>query len=488
MAPSPTNSPQRVAHGDWQTPADLSSSVLKLVARQAQTARFASVLEPTCGEGSLLAAAASTFPGAKLQGFELDAAHAAVAQQRLGRRARVVQADFFSVDWEKELSSLPSPLLLVGNPPWVTTATLGVVAARNSPPKRSRGGMTGLEAKTGRSNFDISEWMLERLLEATIASGKNFYMAMLCKAAVARRLLETAHQRRWKLNGSIYTIDAKRHFAASVEAVLLLLSSSETEVDVIPVFPDLEVTQPRSQFGFSGGTLVPNLTGTRESAELEGRSELEWRSGIKHDCASIVELERTPHGFQNNRGELLQLESNLLFPFMKGADFLRRPTKERWLVVPQQRIGEDTRNLEFIVPQTWAYLNHHRSVFSARKSSIYRKQPDFAIFGVGPYSFAEFKVGISALAKRLHFEMIEPRQGKPVMLDDTCYFLPCDSAAQALTITNALNSLEAKQFFNSRIFWDAKRPITKRLLSKLSLKKLLALLGLPLSYLQSSPI
>jgi methylase of polypeptide subunit release factors len=486
VAPSPANRSQRIARGDWQTPAGLAQLVLELTARHAQSTRFASVLEPTCGEGSLLVAAASTFPEAKLLGFELNTAHVAVARQRLGQRARVAQADCFAVDWEKELRDLPSPLLLLGNPPWVTTATLGAVAGSNSPPKRRRAGMNGLEAKTGRANFDISEWILERLLEAAIASGKPFCFAMLCKAAVARKLLETASNRQWKLKGSLHTFDAQRHFSASVEAVLLQLSTSADALESIPVYAALDAKQPDSQLGFSGGELVRNLAGVRESSELEGTCELEWRSGIKHDCASIVELERTRWGLQNSNGEQLQLEPDLLFPFMKGADLLKQPTKERWLLVPQRRIGEDTQRLEAVAPRTWAYLSQHRSAFAARKSSIYKKQPDFAIFGVGPYSFAEYKVGISALAKRLHFEMIEPRNGKPVMLDDTCYFLPCNSAAQAQAFTNALNSSKAKSFLDARIFWDAKRPITKRLLSKLSLKKLMGAEEFSLAYLHSN--
>ena len=32
-----------------------------------------------------------------------------------------------------------------------------------------------------------------------------------------------------------------------------------------------------------------------------------------------------------------------------------------------------------------------------RKSSIYRGQPPFAMFGIGPYSFAPWKVAIGAL-------------------------------------------------------------------------------------------
>jgi len=57
--------------------------------------------------------------------------------------------------------------------------------------------------------------------------------------------------------------------------------------------------------------------------------------------------------------------------------------------------------------------------------------------------------------------------GKPIVFDDTAYFLPCDSKRQAATICRAMNSEPAQQFLSSLIFWDAKRPVTATLLNKL---------------------
>ena len=48
-------------------------------------------------------------------------------------------------------------------------------------------------------------------------------------------------------------------------------------------------------------------------------------------------------------------------------------------------------------PRLWSYLQAHAGSFTNRKSSIYRGQPPFALFGIGPYSFAPFKVAIGGL-------------------------------------------------------------------------------------------
>ena len=62
-----------------------------------------------------------------------------------------------------------------------------------------------------------------------------------------------------------------------------------------------------------------------------------------------------------------------------------------------------------------------------------------------------------------------PSSGKPVVLDDTCYFIPCQTEEEAACIADMLNSEATQQFFSAFIFWDAKRPVTVELLQRLDL-------------------
>jgi hypothetical protein len=57
--------------------------------------------------------------------------------------------------------------------------------------------------------------------------------------------------------------------------------------------------------------------------------------------------------------------------------------------------------------------------------------------------------------------------GKPVVFDDTCYFLACKDQKEAYALAKVLNSPPAKEFYNSLIFWDGKRPLTAEILNSL---------------------
>jgi len=88
---------------------------------------------------------------------------------------------------------------------------------------------------------------------------------------------------------------------------------------------------------------------------------------------------------------------------------------------------------------------------------------------VGNYSFAHWKVAISGFYKKLDFKVVGPYVGKPVVLDDTCYFVACQTKKEAFFIDELLNSDIAKDFFSAFIFWDEKRPITVDILKRLDL-------------------
>ena len=64
-----------------------------------------------------------------------------------------------------------------------------------------------------------------------------------------------------------------------------------------------------------------------------------------------------------------------------------------------------------------------------------------------------------------------------MVLDDTCYFVPCQTQAEAELLATMLNSEPAREFYSAFLFWDAKRPITVELLRRLDLQKLAVELG-----------
>jgi hypothetical protein len=94
------------------------------------------------------------------------------------------------------------------------------------------------------------------------------------------------------------------------------------------------------------------------------------------------------------------------------------------------------------------------------------------MFGIGDYAFAPWKVAIAGLYKKLAFVLVGPHEGRPVVFDDTTYFLPFDSEQSARLAHEALTSSLSADFLHARIFWDDKRPINKRVLQSLDLSAL----------------
>ena len=431
----PTNrkGKNKTEFGDFQTPKALADRVCALLVKRGL--HPAGVLEPTCGTGAFLDAASTAFPSAqRLIGVEINSRYVAEAKNRfIGSNnpadLQVRRGDFFRIDWNEVLTELPKPLLVLGNPPWVTSAELGSLGSTNLPQKSNFGGHRGIDALTGKSNFDISEWMLLRGLEWI--EGQEGSIAVLCKITVARKVLRHAWKYGQRLrNAAVHHIDAFEHFGASVDACLFIVSGSpqqggETDCSV---FDSLEATCPSSKFGFRGGEVVGDLKLYDRWKYLGGSPHCyQWRSGVKHDCSKIMELRRCgPNLYVNGLQEEVKLERRFLFPMLKSSELANDAVVDpsRWMLVTQTAIGEDTEKIKTEAPNTWRYLCGHASRLDRRTSTIYRNRPRFSMFGVGAYTFQPWRVGISGFYKNLNFRVVGSFEDKPIVLDDTCYSVP----------------------------------------------------------------
>lgn len=102
----------RRAHGAWYTPEPLVAFLVDVAAQLGPAPRR--ILDPSCGDGRVLAACAARWPDAELHGWELDPATAADTQARMPR-AKIRTCD--------ALSEHPDPSapfdLVIGNPPFL---------------------------------------------------------------------------------------------------------------------------------------------------------------------------------------------------------------------------------------------------------------------------------------------------------------------------------------------------------------------------------
>ncbi len=460
---------QRVEFGDFQTPPRLALEACALLKRLGLSP--SSVLEPTCGVGSFLAASEDTFQDCDLfRGYDINPDYVQTAQEA-ARKSEVFRKDFFQADWQEIIRPLSDPILILGNPPWVTNSGVGAIGGTNLPSKSNFQGLNGFDAITGKSNFDISEWMLIQLLKQI--SGRSAVLAMLCKTAVARKVLRHAWKTKMQIERSTtFGIDAMAEFGAAVDACLLVCQlepgAHSTEC---AVFESLDASDPSSKIALRGNRLIADLDAHLSHGHLLGTSPIKWRSGIKHDCSRVMEIRPADKEdvYVNGFGETVLLEDDYLYPMLKGSELIKCASPARFMLVPQRSIGEDTSQVAAKAPLTWRYLQSHSDLLESRASSIYKNRPRFSVFGVGDYSFAPWKVAISGFHKQLRFFPVAPRGGKPVVLDDTCYFLPCDTESEARKLSSLLNSDQARAFLDAFVFWDAKRPITASLLSMLDL-------------------
>ncbi len=472
--------------GDFQTPQKLATDALELVRSLGIDAH--TIIEPSCGKGAFVNAAVATYPDAKrVIGFEINGAHLNEARdaQKGEPKATLERANFFDVDWASALAGASEPILVIGNPPWVTSADLGTLSSRNLPKKSNFHGRAGIDAITGKSNFDISEWMLLRYLEWI--ERREGAIAVLCKTAVARKILLSAWTRNYPVSfARIYELDAARHFGAAVDACLLIMEVSQhkrstTSCDVYAAF---DAGAPERTIAFVDGLLVSDARRFTAHRKLLAKDKhYVWRSGIKHDCSKIMELKSDGGAFRNGLGESVILEPDYLYPMLKSSDVGNGRLDCRGvMLVTQRSVGEDTSAIRRDAPKTWSYLQSHAEILDRRGSSIYRGRPQFSIFGVGAYSFAPWKIAISGFYKALRFVRIGPVRGLPVVLDDTVNFLPCASESEADFLYELLTSRQATEFYESMVAWDEKRPLTVDLLRRLSLRNLAAELGRSADY------
>jgi hypothetical protein len=468
-------------YGDFQTPQALADQVCRFLA--VRGVRPATVVEPTCGLGSFVLAALEHFPDADGLGFEIDREHVAALNATLAtrkaRRWQILCRSAFDMDWRATLRDLTGPVLVLGNPPWVTNARLGTLGSANLPRKSNVQGRAGLDALTGKSNFDISEWMLIHWLEAL--AGRRGWLAMLCKASVARKVLAHAWKTGLRLRSAeTRSIDARYFFGAAVEAGLLVCEVSPSgHARESRVFFGFENVVPNHTIGWRDGQLVADVPAYERGKHLVGEGPYRWRSGMKHDCAKVMEFRKEAGGYRNGLGELVDLEDDYLYPLRKGGDVARGLVRgtQRWVLVPQRTVGEDTSAIAPRAPKTWRYLVEHGDALDRRRSSIYRNRPRFSVFGVGAYTFTRWKVAVAGFCEHLSFVHIGLNHQKPIVFDDTVYFLSFQTAKDARLVCSLLNSQVAKDFFSAFIFWDAKRPITAELLQRLDLRALAAELG-----------
>lgn len=476
--------PDRAEYGDFQTNSDLANKVTLHLSSKTISPEV--VIEPTCGKGNFIIASLRNFKSIKnIFGVEIYKPYVWETKFNIADfflsnpnsnkpEISIVHCNVFDFDF-KEIAKKHSTndILVIGNPPWVTNSKLGSLNSTNLPKKTNFKNHSGLDAMTGKGNFDIAEFITLTMIETF--QNMNGNLLLLVKNSVIKNIVSDQNKNCYKISAiEKHCIDSKKEFNVSVEAALFYCKLNSLPTFECTEFDFYNNLKSQLKFGWLNDKFVSNIDTYIHTKEIDGECPFVWRQGLKHDCSTVMELDKVNGHYVNGLNEEVKLEDGLVYGILKSSDLKNTVINQtrKFTIVTQKKVGQETKYIKTEYPKTYQYLTEHQANFDARKSSIYNNKPLFSIFGIGDYSFKPFKVAISGLYKTFHFTLILPQDNKPVMLDDTCYLIGFDKIEFAVYALILLNSNTTVQFLQSVTFPDAKRTFTKDVLMRIDLLEL----------------
>lgn len=452
--------------GDFQTPQALARQIWAAL----DLSRFDLIIEPTFGLGAFL----MTIPEnsrADVVGWEIHGEyyHATVGSLATGktRSFRLYQGDILAASRTDIGAPSDASLLVIGNPPWVTNAEQGALGGGNTGRKYNLKSLPGLEALTGKSNFDISEAIILHLI-GLVSGYTAVQFALLGKFTVVRNLMQFLGHDSDIGDFEFHRINSLTYFGAAVDAGLIKFKigkdiTTRHECTVYHGIAGDEI----GRIGLLNGRLVYDLEAYERTLFLENANppHYVWRQGVKHDASKILELSASGAGLRNRQGELVEVEPEVLYPLYKSSDIFHGRESRFALPLYQRGLHDPLGDVERRFPKLYDYLKRHEAVFRARESSIYRKRPPFSMFGIGDYTYATYKVAIGALYAEPVFRLLEPAP-RPAVLDDTCYMLATNDYGEAVYLLAILSLDCTRDFLLAVSYSGDKRRFSKEVLAK----------------------
>jgi hypothetical protein len=159
------------------------------------------------------------------------------------------------------------------------------------------------------------------------------------------------------------------------------------------------------------------------------------------------------------------IESGLVYRLVRGRDIARwRAQPSADVILAQdpdtgKGVAESRMRKEY--PKTYAYFKAfegdpaHAARGTLRARALYKlyfkpTDPFYSMYNVGPYSLAKWKVvWTGQVATALNCAVLRPDEsdGRPVLLDQTAYFVPFTTLEEALYFAAVMNSTAVRAFY-----------------------------------------
>ncbi|GGJ08583.1 hypothetical protein GCM10008995_18030 [Halobellus salinus] len=381
---------------------------------------------------------------------------------------------------------------VVGNPPWITWGNLServrdawretYVTQLELVPHH------GVETRLGHANDDISVpfvWVcIHRYLDdrgdASFVlkrditkgpAGRLFRAQRVRSRPVAVRRIHDFNRLRpfgadVAVHSAIYTLDA------DTDAEFPIPTDSWTRATEDPEFSSIEAMRDTLERDRTGLVPVdgddPPSSWVREDAENRalGACEHDIRHGVKDDAQEVYSIDRT---------QLAELEHDHVYPYINSRHVVKYGLFGHDLhLVPMRKVNRDNEaELARDCPKTHEYLRSNKQALDGRSSAWLEEGPFYNVFGLGAYTWSDYKVVWCRLGFKPHFAVVstvddEDLGETTVVPGDHFMFIPTDDAYEAHFLTALLNSSVYQKSIEGMAS-DGKASLSKALISRLAL-------------------
>jgi type I restriction-modification system DNA methylase subunit len=388
--------------------------------------------------------------------------------------------------------------VLIGNPPWISWGNLTEDLKQKWKEKYVEDynllQYSGKHARLGHSNDDISvpfawvsmdkylkkEGIAGFVLKRTLLkgpSGKLFRSMKISRANLEDREIKVHLVQDWGefepfgkgIGAETSTVVMQLDSPSSFPIKYTLWKPSADNV----LTPDSRLRDITKSLKIHQKLLIP-LDDSPEAPWVESGLDVsaigtcihEIRHGAKDDLKSVFEI---------SRSKIEELESDLIYPYLKSRDIVRWGTLSySYRLIPQKKSGENNEGLiKKKFPLTYNYLLDNRLDLEIRKSTWLKTGTFYSVFGVGEYTWSKYKVTWCRLGFRPEFCVIstknDPILGEKMLIPgDHFMFIPFDTEKEAHSICALLNSTQYTKTLGE-ISHKSKSALSKQVVSSLLL-------------------
>lgn len=439
----------------------------------------ASVVDPTMGEGQLLEALLQAgiarghrpeeLPWDRLSGVEIEESFIRRARERFAAEyglemdGRFIHGDVFT-------AAVPRADIVLANPPWISFADLPDSLKPGYKELFVEYGLTDDRRKLllGSSRIDLAALVIQRCMRDLLTPGGR----ALFFAPLSILLNDGAHAgfRRFRCRETVYALDQVCDFGRE-----RVFPEVGTRYGLLSFTRDKKTRYPLPYHRLEGGcwreyaaeplldpnaplTAVPHdrANALKELKPIEIHKPSLPRQGVNTGGANGLyfflrrEEEDTAH---YRLDDAVVLPKGFVFPLLTARSF-RSPASdpERWVLLPYRKEGKALSWAEIeAYPRLADYLLRNRERLSARKGSMLRASIDrgfwWAMLGVGPYSFAPYKIVWEAYGRSSF---------RPLLLDGFWQanqslqaFMPFWDKAEAKRVLGALKNPVIEEYLRS---------------------------------------